>query len=63
MLDWLRDERPDVESVDTWNAAGNAPMIAINDALGCRVVAETVRFTQGPLTGGRLALCTTGVAA
>ena len=47
MLAWLREERPDVEAVDTWNAAGNAPMIAINEALGCRKVAETVRFTQG----------------
>jgi GNAT superfamily N-acetyltransferase len=46
MLDWLRDERPDVESADTWNAVGNDPMIAINDALGCQVVAETVRFTK-----------------
>ncbi len=49
MLDWLRLERPDVESVDTWNAPGNAPMIAINEALGCRKVAEAVRFTKsGP---------------
>jgi GNAT superfamily N-acetyltransferase len=46
LLAWLRDERPDVESVDTWNASGNVPMIAINDALGCRLVAETVRFTK-----------------
>ena len=46
MLDWLREERPDVEAIDTWNAAGNVPMIAINDALGCTVVAETVRFTK-----------------
>jgi len=46
MLDWLRAERPDVESADTWNAGGNAPMIAINDALGCRLVARTVRFTK-----------------
>jgi GNAT superfamily N-acetyltransferase len=46
MLDWLRTERPDVESVDTWNAAGNDPMIAINDALGCRLVARAVRFTR-----------------
>jgi RimJ/RimL family protein N-acetyltransferase len=46
MLDWLRAERPDVESVDTWNAPGNAPMIAINDALGCRVVAETLAFRK-----------------
>ena len=46
VLDWLRAERSDVESVDTWNAPENVPMIAINDALGCRVVAETVRFTK-----------------
>jgi len=46
MLDWLREDRPDVEAIDTWNAAGNVPMIAINDALGCTVVAETVRFTK-----------------
>ena len=39
-------ERPDVEAVDTWNAAGNAPMIAINEALGCRKVAEAIRFTK-----------------
>jgi GNAT superfamily N-acetyltransferase/RimJ/RimL family protein N-acetyltransferase len=46
MLEWLCDERPDVESADTWNVPGNAPMIAINDALGCRLVAETVRFRK-----------------
>ncbi|WP_151081840.1 GNAT family N-acetyltransferase [Nocardioides cynanchi] len=46
MLAWLRDERPEVEFVDTWNAAGNAPMIAINDALGCWVVAETIAFRK-----------------
>jgi GNAT superfamily N-acetyltransferase len=46
MLDWLRTERQDVEASDTWNASGNAPMIAINDALGCRKVAQTVRFTK-----------------
>jgi RimJ/RimL family protein N-acetyltransferase len=46
MLDWLRAERPDVQSVDTWNVPGNAPMIAINDALGCRKVAETVAFRK-----------------
>jgi hypothetical protein len=46
MLDWLRAERPDVESVDTWNAPGNAPMIAINDALGCAVVARTLAFRK-----------------
>jgi GNAT superfamily N-acetyltransferase len=46
MLDWLRDERPEVEVVDTWNVPGNAPMIAINDALGSTVVAETIAFRK-----------------
>jgi hypothetical protein len=46
MLDWLRTERPDIDAADTWNAPGNAPIIAINEALGCRKVAETVRFTK-----------------
>jgi GNAT superfamily N-acetyltransferase len=46
MLDWLREERPDVEVIDTWNVPGNAPMIAINDALGCAVVAETIAFRK-----------------
>lgn len=30
----LRDERPDVEVVQTWNATGNEPMLRINRALG-----------------------------
>jgi GNAT superfamily N-acetyltransferase len=46
MLDWLRRERPDVEAVDTWNVPGNRPMIAINDALGFRQVAETIAFRK-----------------
>ena len=46
MLAWLSAERTDVEAVDTWNAPGNAPMIAINDALGSVVVAETLSFRK-----------------
>ena len=30
----LRDERPDVEVVQTWNADSNEPMLRINRALG-----------------------------
>jgi GNAT superfamily N-acetyltransferase len=46
MIEWLRAQRPDVEMVDTWNVPHNAPMIAINDALGCVVVAETISFRK-----------------
>ncbi len=40
MADWLNAERPDVLAVDTWNDQDNGPMIAVNDALGMRVVAS-----------------------
>ena len=46
MLDWLGEERPETLFVDTWNVPGNAPMIAINDALGCTVVAEALAFRK-----------------
>jgi GNAT superfamily N-acetyltransferase len=46
MIDWLRAERPEVEATDTWNVPHNAPMVAINDALGCEVVAETISFRK-----------------
>lgn len=34
MLRRLREERPDVEKIDTWNAGSNEPMLAINHAMG-----------------------------
>jgi GNAT superfamily N-acetyltransferase len=37
MLLWMRDVQPGLETIDTWNATSNAHMIAVNDALGCRV--------------------------
>jgi hypothetical protein len=40
MLRWLTDERPEVSATDTWNATDNHHMIAVNERLGCRVVAE-----------------------
>lgn len=33
-LRWLLDKHPEVEQVDTWNADGNEPMLAINRELG-----------------------------
>ena len=41
MLRWLREEEPQLEQIDTWNAASNTAMIAVNDALGCTVVGQT----------------------
>ena len=38
MLAWLRTDRPEVTRVRTGNAFSNAPMLAINDALGFVVI-------------------------
>lgn len=38
MLGRIRHDRPEVERVRTGNAFSNAPMLAINDALGFRVI-------------------------
>jgi GNAT superfamily N-acetyltransferase len=40
MLRWIAVERPEVGSIDTWNAVSNHHMIAINERLGASVVAE-----------------------
>jgi GNAT superfamily N-acetyltransferase len=37
MLLWMHDEHPELTAIDTWNAATNAHMIAVNEALGCEV--------------------------
>jgi hypothetical protein len=36
----LLEERPETMVIETWNAGVNAPMLAINDAMGFRPVAE-----------------------
>jgi GNAT superfamily N-acetyltransferase len=41
MLRWLRDTEPQLTLIDTWNAASNSHMIAVNDLLGCRVVGNS----------------------
>jgi GNAT superfamily N-acetyltransferase len=42
MVRWLAEAEPRVERIDTWNAASNQHMIAINEALGYEV--------RGPLS-------------
>jgi GNAT superfamily N-acetyltransferase len=37
MLRHLREVRPQIRQIDTWNAVSNSHMIAVNDALGCFV--------------------------
>jgi RimJ/RimL family protein N-acetyltransferase len=44
VLERLRAERPDVRRVRTGNAFSNAPMLAINDALGFRVISAQTEW-------------------
>lgn len=37
---WLRRQRPEVEVTHTWNDADNAPVLAVNKALGVRPIAR-----------------------
>jgi GNAT superfamily N-acetyltransferase len=46
MLRWLRDVEPNLERLDTWNAASNAYMIGVNETLGYQVVAEDVGWQR-----------------
>jgi GNAT superfamily N-acetyltransferase len=38
MLRWMADERPEVRISETWNSVENHHMLAVNEALGTRVV-------------------------
>lgn len=51
MLRWLTQERPEVGATDTWNAATNHHMIAVNERLGATVVARHANYRRG-LAGG-----------
>ncbi len=46
MLLWLTAERPEISATDTWNAADNHHMIAVNERLGCRVVARNLGYRR-----------------
>jgi GNAT superfamily N-acetyltransferase len=46
MLRWLADVEPQLESVDTWNAESNDHMIAVNEALGYRVLGRALQFQR-----------------
>ena len=46
MLRWLADEEPQLETVDTWNAESNGPMVAVNERLGYRVMGRELQFQR-----------------
>ena len=46
MIRWIRQDRPEVLATDTWNSADNHHMIAVNERLGCRVIATNVGYRR-----------------
>ncbi len=43
---WLRQAQPQLERIDTWNAESNDHMLAVNDAMGYRVVGRQVLYQR-----------------
>jgi GNAT superfamily N-acetyltransferase len=46
MLLWLAEEEPQIETIDTWNAESNDHMIAVNEALGYRVMGRELQYQK-----------------
>ncbi|HEY2947530.1 MAG TPA: GNAT family N-acetyltransferase [Micromonosporaceae bacterium] len=46
MLRWLAAEEPQLHTIDTWNAASNDHMIAVNELLGYRVIARSTAWQK-----------------
>jgi GNAT superfamily N-acetyltransferase len=46
MLLWLAEAEPQLASVDTWNAESNDHMIAVNEALGYRIMGRELQFQK-----------------
>lgn len=44
MLRWLRDEQPQLLTIDTWNAVSNDFMISVNEAMGYRLLGTSVGY-------------------
>ena len=43
---WLREVQPQLSTIDTWNAESNDHMIAVNDAIGYRVMGRELQFQK-----------------
>lgn len=46
MLRWLEEVEPQVRTVDTWNAESNDHMVAVNEALGYRVLGRALAYQR-----------------
>jgi len=46
MLQWLAEDEPQLETIDTWNAESNDHMIGINERLGFVVLGRNVEYQR-----------------
>ena len=46
MLLWLAEVEPQIETVDTWNAESNDHMIAVNEALGYKIMGRELQLQR-----------------
>lgn len=46
MVQWLADQEPQLESIDTWNAESNDHMISVNEQLGYSVLGRALEFQR-----------------
>ena len=43
---WLRDEQPQLVTIDTWNAESNEHMIGVNELLGYRAMGREIEYQR-----------------
>ena len=46
MIQWLADEEPQLESIDTWNTESNDHMIGVNEQLGYTVLGRGLEYQR-----------------
>jgi GNAT superfamily N-acetyltransferase len=53
MMDWLAEAEPAIRRIETWNAASNRYMIAVNQELGYEVWGQPYRSAELPVSSVR----------
>jgi RimJ/RimL family protein N-acetyltransferase len=46
MMQWMREEEPQLRDISTWNAESNTHMVRVNEALGYTVVARMIGWQR-----------------
>ncbi|HET7691421.1 MAG TPA: GNAT family N-acetyltransferase [Nocardioidaceae bacterium] len=52
MVEWLAEEEPQLELIDTWNAESNDHMIGVNEQLGYEIQGRNLEFQRDLTTAG-----------